>query len=257
MSRRRAMTVLAGLAVLVVSQPVGAAAASTRDDYYQAAAGLSGDRLKDALHDIISTRVTALTYERVWDALKTTDQDPANPSKVVLVYSGTSRSKALNGGHKGEWNREHVWAKSHGRFGTTTGAGTDLYNLRPEDVEVNSLRSNKDFDNGGAPVAIAPGNLTDKDSWEPRDAAKGDVARTIFYMAVRYEGDDAFQDLEVDDTTGRGDAPRIGRVSALLKWNAEDPPDQFERRRNEIIFDRYQHNRNPFVDHPEWVDSIF
>jgi len=227
------------------------------DSYYASAAGKSGEQLKDALHTIVSRGVTTLSYDAVWNALKATDQDPGNANNVILLYSGTSRSKSLNGGNSGNWNREHVWAKSHGDFGTAAGPGTDLHHLRPEDVGVNSLRDNKDFDNGGSAVASAPGNFTDGDSWEPRSAVKGDVARMIFYMAVRYEGGDAWPDLEVDNATGSGTAPRIGRVSALLQWNAQDPPDAFERNRNQIIYASYQHNRNPFIDHPEWASSVF
>ncbi|MGX6606081.1 endonuclease [Micromonosporaceae bacterium Da 78-11] len=227
------------------------------DAYYASALGKSGDPLKNALHGIISGGVTKLSYDAVWNALKVTDQDPANSSNVILLYSGTSRSKTLNGGDSGDWNREHVWAKSHGDFGTATGPGTDLHHLRPEDVAVNSLRDNKDFDTGGSAASGAPGNYTDSDSWEPRAAVKGDVARMIFYMAVRYEGDDAWPDLEVDNATSGGSAPRLGRLSALLAWNAADPPDAFERNRNQVIYASYQHNRNPFIDHPEWVSSIF
>ena len=76
-------------------------------------------------------------------------------------------------------------------------------------------------------------------------------------MAVRYEGGDSYPDLEVDDATGSGTAPRLGRLSALRQWSPQDPPDAFERRRNEIIYSSYQGNRNPFIDHPEWVASIF
>jgi endonuclease I len=193
----------------------------------------------------------------VWNALKVTDQDPANAANVILLYSGTSRSKSLNGGGAGNWNREHVWAKSHGDFGTSAGPGTDLHHLRPEDVQVNSARDNKDFDNGGSAVAAAPGNRTDADSWEPRAAVRGDVARMIFYMAVRYEGGDSHPDLEVDDATGSGTAPRLGRLSALRQWHQQDPPDAFEKRRNDLIHSSYQRNRNPFIDHPEWVAAIF
>ena len=225
--------------------------------YYAAAAGKSGESLKNALHGIISGGVTTLSYDAVWNALKATDQDPANPSNVILLYSGTSRSKTLNGGDAGDWNREHVWAKSHGDFGTAAGPGTDLHHLRPEDVQVNALRDNKDFDSGGTAVSTAPGNRTDADSWEPRAAVKGDVARMIFYMAVRYEGGDAWPDLEVDDTTGSGTAPRLGRLSALRQWHQQDPPDAFEKRRNELIYGSYQRNRNPFIDHPEWVTAVF
>ncbi|WP_433729646.1 endonuclease [Actinoplanes sp. CA-051413] len=225
--------------------------------YYAAAAGKSGESLKNALHTIISSGVTTLSYDAVWNALKATDQDPANSGNVILLYSGTSRSKSLNGGDAGDWNREHVWAKSHGDFGTAAGPGTDLHHLRPEDVRVNSERDNKDFDNGGTAVSDAPGNRTDADSWEPRAAVRGDVARMIFYMAVRYEGGDSWPDLEVDDATGSGTAPRLGRLSALRQWNQQDPPDAFEKRRNELIYSSYQRNRNPFIDRPEWVSSIF
>jgi endonuclease I len=230
---------------------------SGTDAYYANALGKSGDNLKNALHAIITNGMTKISYDAVWNALKVTDQDPNNSSNVILLYSGLSRSKNLNGGGAGDWNREHVWAKSHGDFGTATGPGTDLHHLRPEDVAVNSLRDNKDFDTGGGAAAGAPGNYTDGDSWEPRNAVKGDVARMIFYMAVRYEGDDSWPDLEVDNATGSGTAPRIGRVSALLQWNAQDPPDAFERNRNQVIYASYQHNRNPFIDHPEWVAAIF
>ena len=227
------------------------------DAYYSAALGKTGNSLRSALHQIITTGDTQLTYDQVWNALKVTDQDPSNSSNVILLYSGLSRSKTLNGGDVGDWNREHVYAKSHGDFGTATGPGTDVHHLRPEDVTVNSIRNNKDFDSGGSAVSGATGNYTDSDSFEPRNAVKGDVARMIFYMAVRYEGDDGFADLEVNDSVTNGSAPYIGRLSKLKTWNTQDPPDAFEQRRNQVIYDQFQHNRNPFVDHPEWVASIF
>ncbi|MFF5897717.1 endonuclease I family protein [Streptomyces argenteolus] len=231
-------------------------AAALDDTYYQDALGKTGATLKSSLHTIISDQ-TKLSYSQVWDALKVTDQDPSNSSNVILLYTGRSQSKSENGGDVGDWNREHVWAKSHGDFGTTTGPGTDIHHLRPEDVQVNSIRGNKDFDNGGSAVSGAPGNYTDSNSFEPRDAVKGDVARMILYMAVRYEGDDAFADLEPNDSVSNGSAPYIGRLSVLKQWSQEDPPDSFEQNRNEIIFDRFQHNRNPFIDHPEWVEAIW
>ncbi len=227
------------------------------DTYYADAMGKSGDQLKSCLHQIISSGTTKLTYDQVWDALKMTDEDPTNPSNVILLYTGRSQAKSDNGGGVDQWNREHVWARSHGGFGTATGPGTDVHHLRPTDVSVNSTRGNKDFDEGGSAVGEAPGNYTDADSWEPRDAVKGDVARMIFYMDVRYEGGDGFADLEVNDQVSNGTAPLHGRLSVLLQWNAQDPPDTFEQRRNQVIYDDLQHNRNPFVDHPEWAASIW
>jgi endonuclease I len=232
------------------------AAAVLDDTYYQDALGKTGTALKSSLHTIISDQ-TKLSYSQVWDALKATDEDPSNSSNVILLYTGRSQSKSENGGYVGDWNREHVWAKSHGDFGTTTGPGTDIHHLRPTDVQVNSIRGNKDFDNGGNAVSGAPGNYTDGDSFEPRDAVKGDVARMILYMAVRYEGDDAFADLEPNDKVSNGSAPYMGRLSVLKQWSQEDPPDSFEQNRNNVIFDRFQHNRNPFIDHPEWVEAIW
>ncbi|WP_372444788.1 endonuclease I family protein [Crossiella equi] len=224
--------------------------------YYRTAIGKTGASLKAELHSIIKNQ-TKISYDQVWDALKSTDQDPNNANNVILLYSGRSQAKGTNGGGADQWNREHVWAKSHGDFGTATGPGTDVHHLRPEDVSVNADRGNKDFDQGGSPAAEAPGNYTDADSWEPRDAVKGDVARMIFYMAVRYAGGDGFPDLELSDNVNNGSNPLHGKRSMLLKWNQQDPPDTFEKRRNQVIHDSVQHNRNPFIDHPEWATSIW
>ncbi|GAA4950191.1 endonuclease [Actinoplanes utahensis] len=236
---------------------VSPTASSGAGAYYAAAAGKSGASLKAALHTIITTGDTAISYDAVWNALKVTDQDPANASNVILLYSGVSRAKTLNGGATGDWNREHVWPQSHGDFGTATGPGTDLHHLRPEDVTVNARRGNLDFDAGGSAVSGVSGNYADADSWEPRNAVKGDVARMILYMAVRYEGDDSFPDLEANNTTGNGARPYVGKLSTLLAWHTQDPPDSFEKNRNQVIYSSYQRNRNPFIDHPEYAASIF
>jgi len=232
-----------------------AQAAADPGDYYDGTEGLSGQELKDELHGIISNQ-TVLSYDEVWDGVKDVDEDMQDTGSVRLLYSGETSPKDNNGGGADNWNREHVWAKSHGDFGTSQGPGTDLHHLRPTDVSVNSTRGNLDFDNGGSEVEGAPGNYVDEDSWEPRDEVKGDVARMIFYMAVRYESGDMV-DLEVNDEVDNGSAPFHGKVSVLKQWHEEDPPDEFEQRRNERIQANWQDNRNPFVDHPEWVESIF
>ncbi|MEU7932853.1 endonuclease [Micromonospora echinofusca] len=224
--------------------------------YYANAIGKSGAALRSSLHSIIKVQ-TKLSYDQVWEALRDTDQDPANSSNVILLYTGRSQSKTSNGGGVNDWNREHVWAKSHGDFGTATGPGTDVHHLRPTDVSVNSTRGNKDFDNGGSPVTEAPGCYTDADSWEPRNAVKGDVARMIMYMAIRYEGTDGWPNLELNQSVNNGTAPYHGKMSVLLQWNQADPPDAFEKRRNQRIYERWQGNRNPFVDHPEWAGAIW
>ena len=225
--------------------------------YYASAVGKTGSALHTELHRIISSGVTTLTYDQVWTALKDTDQDPTNTNNVIEVYSGRSIAKSDNGGGVDQWNREHVWAKSHGDFGTVNGPGTDVHHLRPEDVTVNSARGNLDFDLGGSAISQCTGCLGDADSFEPRNAVKGDVARMIFYMAVRWDGGDGFADLEPNNQVANGSAPAIGKMSVLKQWNLQDPPDAFEKRRNQVIFDTWQHNRNPFVDHPEWVTAIY
>jgi endonuclease I len=250
-------TLLVGLTLpTLTATPAGATTTAYDATYYKNAIGKTGTSLKSSLHTIITPQ-TKLSYAAVWDALKVTDQDPNNSNNVILLYGGTSRSKSLNGGDVGDWNREHVWAQSHGNFGTSAGPGTDLHHLRPEDVQVNSTRGNKDFDTGGSAVSGAPGSYTDSNSFEPRNAVKGDVARMILYMAVRYEGDDSWPNLEPNDSTSNGSVPYHGRLSVLKAWNEQDPPSAFEERRNQLIYDNYQHNRNPFIDHPEWVEAIW
>ncbi|MFF1718853.1 endonuclease I family protein [Streptomyces sviceus] len=250
--------VLVGLAAPVVTTTPAAATTTAYDTtYYKNAVGKTGTSLKSSLHTIISANVSKISYSAVWDALKVTDQDPNNSSNVILLYSGVSRSKSLNGGDTGDWNREHVWAKSHGDFGEVTGPGTDLHHLRPADVQINSIRGNLDFDNGGSAVTGGGGSTVDSDSFAPRAADRGDVARMILYMAVRYDGGDGFADLEPNEKVNNGSNPYIGKLSVLKAWNEADPPSAFEEKRNQVIYDTYQHNRNPFIDHPEWVEAIW
>ncbi|MEK4484683.1 endonuclease [Psychrobacillus sp. FSL H8-0484] len=227
---------------------------SSTDAYYQTALGKEGLALKVALHEIIDDH-KQLTYDGAWEALKETDEDPNNKSNVILFYSGISRSKSLNGGDVGDWNREHTWAKSHGNFGTSMGPGTDIHHLRPTDVTINSTRGNLDFDNGGSPVKNCNGCYKTASSFEPPDRVKGDVARILFYMATRYEQGDRV-DLELNEKLNNGTNPYHGKLSVLLKWNELDPVDDFERNRNNVI-QKWQGNRNPFIDHPEWADLIW
>jgi len=225
-------------------------------DYYKSTEGKGGEALKDALNDIIDNH-TELSYKAVYDALEKTDEDPHNPGNVILLYTGFSYDGPKQYDNAKGWNREHVWAKSHGDFGTNKGAGSDLHHLRPAHIKVNQDRGHLDFDNGGKSHKIATECKYDNDSWEPRDAVKGDVARMIFYMAVRYEGEHGEIDLKMENNVNSFPKPMHGKVSTLLEWNEKDPVDEFEMRRNNIIFKDYQHNRNPFIDHPEFAEMIW
>ncbi|QVK17428.1 endonuclease [Mycoplasmatota bacterium] len=229
---------------------------SLDNSYYKDAIGKTGDQLKRALNDIIDNH-TKLTYDEVKYALRDTDEDPNNSNNVILLYTGRSQAKSTFGGDRDDWNREHVWAKSHGDFGKSMGPGTDLHHLRPTDASVNSTRGNKDFDYGGNYDKECKQCKTDSDSWEPSDNVKGDVARMIFYMAVRYEGEHGEVDLELNDHVNNGSRPYMGRLSVLLEWNRLDPVDEFEMNRNNVIYEDYQGNRNPFIDHPEWAELIW
>lgn len=235
--------------------------------YYDLAEGLTGDELKTALHNIIKGH-TEFSYTSsstdVWDILKKTDKDPDNANNVILLYSGWSVNAGQEYNSGSGWSREHVWAKSHGDFGTSPAAGTDVHHLRPADVSVNSARNNKDFDMGGNQYIDGDGETqcyVDNDSWQPRDEVKGDVARMIFYMAVRYEGGINDPDLELVEAVNSVNLTQEGKgyhgkLSVLMNWHKEDPVSEFERNRNDVIYS-YQNNRNPFIDHPEYVEEIW
>ncbi|MEC9484464.1 MAG: endonuclease [Candidatus Izemoplasma sp.] len=223
--------------------------------YYAGLGEVTDDNLKQFLHDLIDDHIV-LDYDALWNALANSDEDPLNPDNIILFYSAESRSEDLHGGDQDDWNREHVWPKSHGNFDNDDVMGSDMHHIRPTDVSVNGYRGNLDFDIGGTLVNETTDCFKDGDSFEPRDEVKGDVARMIFYMAVRYEGDIAQEiDLEVNDRVSNT-GPYVGKLSILLAWHEADPVDAFERNRNDVIFS-YQGNRNPFVDYPELVTRIF
>jgi len=234
--------------------------------YYTNADGKTGTELKTVLHNIIKGHTTfpytAGTTD-VWDILKETDRDPANPANVILFYTGWSVNAAQEFNNENGWNREHVRAKSHGPFDDgVRGPGTDCHHLRPTDISVNAARGNYYFDFADVIYIDPSGPTTCKYNasryvWEPRDAVKGDAARMIFYMAVRYEGDDGFPNLEVVDYIPTNYAsPLFGDLSTLLEWNTSDPVDAFEMNRNNVVYG-YQKNRNPFIDHPEYANKIW
>lgn len=237
---------------------------SAYNSYYEFIDGISSDELKAELHDLIDGNkvlpYTASSFD-VWDALDETDEDPDNSNNVILLYTGRSQAKSYKDHGQNDnnaWNREHVWAKSRGFGGypsTSKPASTDIHHLRPVDRSVNTSRSAKAFDEGGNTHSEATDCRYTSSTWEPRDAVKGDVARMMFYMAVRYEGENGNPDLELTESTS-SNGPFIGKLSTLIEWHKLDPVDSFEKKRNQTIFE-IQGNRNPFIDHPEFVDYIW
>ncbi|MEH6534413.1 MAG: endonuclease [Photobacterium frigidiphilum] len=248
-----------------VVPPVNPGDINNPDGYYDLALNKTGDELKSALNTIISTGIIKLPYSSssfdVWDALDITDEDPANTNNVILIYTGRSQAKGQKTGQgnlgKDNWNREHSYPKSNGGFNDRGAYGyTDIHHLRPSDETVNSTRGNLEYDYSDNPVTEAPENRYDSNSFEPRDAVKGDAARMMFYMATRYEGKDSkTPDLELVATVSNN-GTALGNVCSLLEWNKRDPVDDFESNRNTKI-QNIQGNRNPFVDNPQWADEIF
>jgi endonuclease I len=237
------------------------------EGYYMTAQGLSGESLKTALYNIIKGHTEypyTSTNTDVWDILKQTDKDTINTANVILFYTGESVNAAQEYNNGNGWTREHIWAKSRGDFGTAMGPGTDAHHIRPVDANTNSARNNRWFDNCSEPYllnGVPTGCYTSSTSWvwQPRDKVKGDVARMIFYMATRYEGENGEPDLEVIDyipVDNNTTEPIHAKLSALIQWNGEDPVDNYERNRNNVVYS-YQHNRNPFVDHPEYINLIW
>lgn len=218
----------------------------------------TGNALKTELSDLVSaTHTTQLSYTPgVWEALKQTDLDPNNPGNVLLIYgyddndgntqTDRTRSKDLNGGNVGEWNREHVFPKSLGNPNLgTSGPGSDAHHIRPSDVQFNSLRSNLPFED-------ASGNARRiNNSWYPGDEWKGDVARMIMYMYIRYGNRCLPTAVGVGSQTYSNEM-----VDIFLEWNAEDPVSQIEINRNNIL-ENLQGNRNPFIDNPAFATSIW
>lgn len=196
-----------------------------------------------------------------WDALKMLDGD--GDGGVELLYSGYSvpagqRDREYAAG----WTREHVWPRSHGGFDVRApGPGTDLHNLFAADASVNSMRNERDFDDGGEAVVDAtpaPGRSGRLEcraaagTWEPPDAAKGRVARAAMYMAWMYRDELGLRLVERRTAPGER---ALGRLSTLRGWARRHPPDAKERRRNDLV-ESLQGNRNPFVDAPGLADTL-
>lgn len=229
--------------------------------YYASAEGKLGEELRLALGDIISGH-TRVSYS--WPPFYVLDRDPTNSNNVLLIYSVFSKP---HDSHHQVWNREHIWSRSRG-LGSSGTAHDDLFNLRPCDPGVNSARGNLAFGypDPTLPNYVGPGHYEqaplasrDSDRWLPPEADKGFIARAMFYMATRYNGEGTEPDLYLTATppTQSPWGTEMGDIHALLQWNRKHPPVEFERRRNRLIYEQFQHNRNPFIDYPDLVDAAF
>ncbi|MBK1854104.1 endonuclease [Verrucomicrobiaceae bacterium 5K15] len=226
---------------------------SSQDDYYQGLDHLSGQELKTALHQRIRHQ-RVFKYSELWEALR--DLDAGAEGNVLLIYQQRHRSNAKNGGNQGDWNREHLWPRAYG-IGRSSIANTDLHHIRASDVGINGQRGHLYFDETDGEDFGGQTFSHDTDSWEPPNQVKGDIARALFYMAVRYEAGEAnATDLELSNTPDFKKR-QLGKLSTLLQWHRTDPVSDQERQRNQKIHRHYQGNRNPFIDHPEYAERIF
>ncbi len=229
--------------------------------YYNGATG-TGTTLRTILHNIISANYHGISYGDARFALAITDQDPNNSSNILLVYNRASVPSTWDVGVT--WNREHLWPQS--KLGVSVsnsyiGPASDLFELKPCNPSINSGRSNDAY---GTPTSTG-GYLNSSGYFFPGDADKGDVARSMFYMATRYyngSGTPSIQNLSL--VNGFTIATyQMGDLQSFLHWNYTDGVDNFKRRRNQMIYSNTvnpaysQNNRNPFIDHPEYVWSIF
>ena len=238
--------------------------------YYNSAQGLTGNPLKIALHNIIKNH-TQLSYNGLWNAYLKTDKK-AN-GKVWDMYSdipsGTPpyqytfiTDQCGNYAVEGDcYNREHSWPQSW--FNQVTGPVSDLFHIYPTDGKVNGIRSNYPYGNVGVAslttlnggklgTCTNPGyNLT---VFEPINEYKGDFARGYFYMTTRYYSEDT--GWSSSDATNKATI-LPWQMNVLLQWNQQDPVSAKEIARNDSIYYKYQNNRNPFIDNPQWADSIW
>lgn len=238
--------------------------------YYNAASGLSGNALKTALHNIIKNH-NSISYNNLWTAYKKTDAKASG--KVWDIYSdipsGTPpyqfsfvTDQCGNYSTEGDcYNREHSWPQSW--FNSVNGPVSDLFHIYPTDGKVNGERGNYPYGNvaaaswtslNGGKLGLCADPGYSQTAFEPIDAYKGDLARSYFYMSTRYMTEDAGWTSSVA-TNKSTILP--WEVNVLLQWHHLDPVSAKEIARNDSIYYRFQNNRNPYIDHPEWADSIW
>jgi endonuclease I len=232
--------------VRVASRAVAHAAPN---GYYAAAEGKTGQALLAALKGVVGPHKD-LGYDGARDAMFRDVDDLDNDNQVTDIYLGKTwpdvmdRNSAYKNG--AGMNAEHTWPQSKGAEGV---AKADLHHLFPADVKANSTRSSYPFGDVAAAVWSGGGsqlgtNANGVEVFEPRAPQRGDTARAIFYFYMMYAGQPnvSLDNFQVEEPV-------------LRRWSKEDPVDATEAARNDKI-QQVQGNRNPFVDHPEWIDTV-
>ncbi|MDD7915945.1 endonuclease [Polaribacter ponticola] len=246
---------------------------------------LSGTALKDALAaKIIATHTRTLEYSSsgpdVWDATRATDENTSNDREVVLYYGWEDgsdqdstndlyRDKNLQDSGSGAtfvWNREHVFPKSLANPKLDTdipGPSTDAHHLRAADRGRNSARNNRKYGRGTGNSDYSSVDFHEgldgpnTAAWYPGDDWKGDAARMIMYMYLRY----GTVCLPTAVGVGSNEFTQDEMIDLFLQWNVEDPVSQIEIDRNtyheNTANTAAQGNRNPFIDNPYLATRIW
>lgn len=238
--------------------------------YYNSANGLAGSQLQQALHNIIDDH-TVINYGDLWDYFEATDKKPNG--KVWDVYSDIPggnppyeftfyTDQCGNYNEEGDcYNKEHSFPKSW-FGGEVYPMYSDLFQIYPTDGWVNNKRGNFPYGEvnnaswtsmNGSKLGACSYSGYNGTVFEPIDGYKGDLARTYFYMATRYFGEDG--SWPGSDMTN-GAQPLEWALNLLYDWHTQDPVSQKEINRNNAIY-QIQDNRNPFIDHPEYVGVIW
>lgn len=247
-------------AVTLNAQPQG---------YYNGTEGLVGNALKTKLHSIIKSDDHP-SYSGLWSAYQQTDKKPNG--KVWDIYSDVPNGTPPYqynfgsdqcGNYSGEgdcYNREHLWAQSW--TNDDSKHKTDLHHVYPTDGYVNNRRGNYAFGevNNASWTSRNGGKLGNNSVsgyngtvFEPIDEYKGDIARALMYVSVRYYQEDS--GWSTSDMTNKS-VIKDWAMSMLLRWHEEDPVDDKEINRNNAVYN-IQRNRNPFVDYPEFANMIW
>ncbi|ASJ70661.1 endonuclease I family protein [Granulosicoccus antarcticus] len=211
--------------------------------------------LRDRLHDQMSNQKT-ISNRQSWDIISSAAQTSNNTIQLFYRQIAIDKNHRASGSDQNKsdyWNREHIWPQSYGLRGTP--AARDLHNLVPADRTVNTSRGNKVFDWAVEPHKECLQCKVSRTSWEPPDAVKGDIARTAFYMDVRYDGGDGTPDLSLSDAPHK-DQAIFGHLNTLLQWHCIDPVSDEERQHNDVVA-QAQGNRNLFVDKPQLAELLY
>ena len=255
--------------ILVLVWTVSAVAQAPAN-YYNSANGLTGNQLKIALHNIIKGH-TSISYSQIWNAFWSTDNkcngvvwdmysDRPGGTPPYTYQLGTDQCGSYNS--EGDcYNREHSWPSSW--FNDQSTPRTDMHHIFATDGYVNNRRGNFPFgevksatwtSQNGSKLGSSKTPGYTGTVFEPIDEYKGDFARAIMYMSVRYYSEDS--GWGSSDMTNKS-VIQPWAITMLLRWNDNDPVSQKEIDRNNAIYSSYQHNRNPFIDHPEYARMIW